>query len=101
MIQKLGLPWAFRIIAIIQFAVNFTCALLIKDRNKHLGTTNNALEVRFFKKAPFWLLTWWGIFSMLGYVVLLFSLADYARSVGLSPHQGSVIVAVLNLGKSL
>lgn len=36
---------------------------------------------------------------MLGYIVLLFSLPNYARSIGLSAHQGSVIGAVLNLGQ--
>jgi MFS family permease len=36
---------------------------------------------------------------MLGYIVLLFSLPNYARSVGLSAHQGSVVGAVLNLGQ--
>jgi hypothetical protein len=36
---------------------------------------------------------------MLGYVVLLFSLPNYARSVGLTAQQGSVIGAILNLGQ--
>lgn len=41
----------------------------------------------------------WGFFSMLGYIVLLFSLPNYARSIGLSAQQGSVIGALLNLGQ--
>jgi len=36
---------------------------------------------------------------MLGYIVLLFSLPNYARSIGLSAKQGSVIGALLNLGQ--
>jgi MFS family permease len=42
-----------------------------------------------------------GVFSMLGYVVLLFSLPNYARTVGLTAKQGSIIGALLNLGQSL
>lgn len=38
---------------------------------------------------------------MLAYVVLLFSLANYARSTGLTPHQASTISALLNLGQGL
>jgi hypothetical protein len=45
------------------------------------------------------LLLGWGFFSMLGYIVLLFSLPNYARSIGLSAQQGSVIGALLNLGQ--
>ena len=36
---------------------------------------------------------------MLGYVVLLFSLPNYAKSIGLSANQGSIIGALLNVGQ--
>ncbi|TKA54376.1 hypothetical protein B0A49_11190 [Cryomyces minteri] len=39
--------------------------------------------------------------SELGYIALLYSRPDYARSIGLSAQQGSVIGAVLNLGLGL
>jgi len=42
-----------------------------------------------------------GFLSMLGYVVLLFSLPNYARTQGLTASQGSIIGAVLNLGQAL
>jgi MFS family permease len=38
---------------------------------------------------------------MLGYVALIFSIANFALSVGLSSHQGSIISALLNLGQGL
>jgi MFS family permease len=38
---------------------------------------------------------------MLSYVVLLFSLANYARSIGLSATQASTISALLNLGQAV
>ncbi|KAI9756249.1 MAG: hypothetical protein M4579_003916 [Chaenotheca gracillima] len=100
-IQKLGLAWAFRILAILQFTVNFTCALLIKDRNKAVGARNVPFDHRLFKRKEFLLLLGWGFFSMLGYIVLLFSLPNYALSVGLTSHQGSVIAAMINLGQGL
>ena len=37
----------------------------------------------------------------MGYIVLLFSLPNYAVSIGLSSKQGSIIGAVLNLGQGL
>ncbi|KIN01887.1 hypothetical protein OIDMADRAFT_18712 [Oidiodendron maius Zn] len=43
----------------------------------------------------------WGFFSMLGYVVLLFSMPNYAKSIGLTAQQGSVVGAMLNLGQGV
>ena len=81
MIQSLGVGWAFRILGILSFTVNSVCALLMKDRNKAIGSSQLAFDVRFFKKIEFWLTLGWGFFSMLGYIVLLFSLPNYALSV--------------------
>ncbi|KAI9677061.1 MAG: hypothetical protein M1817_006900 [Caeruleum heppii] len=101
MIQRLGVPWAFRILAIVQFVVNLVCAILIRDRNKQIGTTHLAFDYRLFKRMEFWLLLGWGFFSLLGYIVLLFSLPNYALSIGLTPQQGSVVGALFNLGQGL
>jgi MFS family permease len=39
--------------------------------------------------------------QILGYIVLLFSLPNYANYIGLTAHQGSVVGAILNLGQGL
>jgi MFS family permease len=101
MIQSIGLGWAFRILAIVTCAVNGICAILIRDRNKAIGAVHDAFDIKLFKRPEFLLLLGWGVFSMLGYVVLLFSLPNYAQSIGLTPQQGSVIGALLNLGQGL
>lgn len=66
-----------------------------------MGSVQLAFDMQLFKRIEFILLLGWGFLSMLGYVVLLFSLANYARSVGLSAQQGSVIGALLNLGQGI
>ena len=101
MIQHLGLAWAFRILAIIQFVVNLTCALLLRDRNKQIGTKNLAFDYRLLARPEFRLLLGWGFFVHLGYIVLLFSLPDYAVTIGLTAQQGSIIGALLNLAQGL
>ncbi|PBP22552.1 hypothetical protein BUE80_DR006533 [Diplocarpon rosae] len=98
MIRSVGLGWAFRILAIVACTVNIACMILIRDRNKAVGSVQMAFDRRLFSRVEFLLLLGWGFFSMLGYIVLLFSLPNYARSVGLSASQGSVIGALLNLG---
>lgn len=101
MIQSIGLSWAFRILAIVAFTVNMICTILIKDRNKSVSAVLLAFDARLFKRVEFLLLLGWGFFSMLGYIVLLFSLPNYARSIGLTAQQGSVVGAVLNLGQGI
>lgn len=101
MIRNIGLPWAFRILGIIAFVVNTSCALLIKDRNKQIGSSLLSFDWRLFKRVEFCGLMAFGFLSMLGYVVLLFSLPNYAKTIGLTAQQGSIIGALLNLGQAL
>jgi MFS family permease len=101
MIQSVGLGWAFRILAIISLVVNGVCAILVRDRNVAIGSIHEAFALRLLKRPEFLLLLGWGCFSLIGYVVLLFSLPNYATSIGLTAQQGSVIGALLNLGQGL
>jgi MFS family permease len=101
MIQSVGLGWAFRILAIVTFAVNGVCAILVRDRNVAIGSIHEAFALRLLKRPEFLLLLGWGFFSLIGYIVLLFSLPNYATSIGLTPQQGSVIGALLNLGQGI
>lgn len=101
MIPRLGLAWAFRILAIVCFVVNVVAANLLRDRNEAIGSRLVAFHMPMLKRPEFLLYLGWGVLSMLGYVALLFSLASFAVSVGLSSHQGSIVSALLNLGQGL
>lgn len=101
MIRNIGLPWAFRILAVIAFVANTASSLFIRDRNKQIGSSQLGFDYRLFRKPQFLGLLAFGFFSMLGYVVLLFSLPNYAKTIGLTAQQGSIIGAVLNLGQAL
>jgi MFS family permease len=101
MIERISLAWAFRILGIVSFGANFACAVLVKDRNKQVGSSQLAFDARLFKRVEFLLLLGYGFFSMLGYIVLLFSLPNYAASVGLTSKQGATVGALLNLGQGI
>lgn len=96
MIENLGLPWAFRILAILAFAVNGVCSFLARDRNKEVGAIHQAFHKELFKKIELYLYLAWGFFSILGYIVVVFSLASYASAVGFTSNQGSIIAAIFN-----
>lgn len=100
MLQTIGLAWAFRVLAIVAFSVNTVCALLLRDRNKQIGSSHLAFEYRLFARIEYLLFNLWGFFSMLAYVVLIFSLANYARVIGLTASQASVVSALFNLGQA-
>ncbi len=100
-IDKHGLPWAFRVLGICMFAVNLTAANLIRDRNKQTGSRHKSFDMTLLRKPEFLLLQAWSWFSMFGYTILLFSLPAYGRSIGLSAQQSSVLGAVLNAGQMI
>lgn len=101
LIKQLGIAWTLRVLAAVQATVNTVCALLIRDRNRQIGTSLASFRWRLFRRLEYQLFLGWSVFSMLGFVVLLLSLADYATSVGLTAHQGSVLVALLNVGQAV
>ncbi|RMZ79698.1 hypothetical protein DV738_g3213, partial [Chaetothyriales sp. CBS 135597] len=101
LIQRLGIGWAFRILAIVSAAACGFAALIVRDRNKAIGAIQIAFHTELLKRPEFLLTLAWGAFSVLGYVALLFSIPGYGSSVGLTPSQGSILGAMFNLGGGL
>lgn len=100
MLQTIGLAWAFRVLGIVACVVNTICSLLLRDRNKAVGSSQLAFDAKLFKRAEYLLLCGYGWFSILAYVVLIFSLANYANAVGLSASQAAIVSALFNLGQA-
>lgn len=98
MLRRLGLAWAFRILAVLAFVVNGGCSFLARDRNKEVGAVHAAFHRGLGRRVELWLFLAWAWFSILGYIVVVFSLASYAAAVGFSSTQGSVLAAVFNCG---
>lgn len=96
MITNLGLEWAFRILAILAFVVNGVCSFTLRDRNKAVGSVHLAFHVPFFKQIEYWFFIGWGFFALIGYTIVVFSIADSALTVGFSASQGSIVAAIFN-----
>lgn len=60
-----------------------------------------AFDTNILVRLEYVLIGAWGWFSMLGYVVLIFSLANYANAIGLNDSQAALISALFNLGQFL
>lgn len=97
-VEFLGVKGTYRVLAVCTAVVNGVCALLLKDRNSSVQPRKQAFDIREFGHTETCLIIAWGFFTELGYIVLLYSLPNYAISVGLSPAQGSMVGAIFNLG---
>ncbi|KAF7193318.1 putative transporter MCH2 [Pseudocercospora fuligena] len=97
-LDNLGWRWTYRILACTTLAVNLLATLLLKDRNKVVRPSKKAFDIKEFVRLETWLIIVWGWMTELGYITLLYSLPNYALSIGLSSQQGSVVGAMLNLG---
>lgn len=98
MIDNISLAWSLRIIGIMSGVMNILATCFIRNRNKVIRPPMHPFDVRLLRQLPVLLLLCWGFFSMLGYIVLLYSLSDFARSIGLDASKASYVTAFLNLG---
>lgn len=98
MITHISLPWAFRITAILVGVMLLTAVLLLRDRNHIVKTTHAGFDTKLLVRSDVLLMLAWAFLSMLGYTTLLYSLPDFAKSLGLSGSRAATVNALLNLG---
>lgn len=98
MIQNISLAWAFRISAILMFAVNSIVILVLRDRIKIISAKYRSFDIRLLKNYGFVAVILWGFIMLFGYVSVMYSLSDYAVSVGLTQQQGSVVTGMFSAG---
>lgn len=102
--------WALRMLGIITAATVSVVCLVLRPREghnqlpysttftkKYLAESAGAIfDWTVFKDSAFLALGLWYALSSMIYMITLFTVSSYAFSIGLSPHQGSVVTAVLN-----
>lgn len=101
MIQHIGVAWSLRITAIAAFVAILAAIALLRDRNHVIRPPQLAFDTRLLRRYDVQLLLAWAFTSMLGYVVLLFSLSDFALSIGFSRAQATDLIGFLNLGTAV
>jgi predicted MFS family arabinose efflux permease len=101
MIRQLGVGWSLRITGITTLIANLIAILVIRDRNRAVRPLQLGFDLRLLRRYDVILLLCWTFTSMLGYVVLLFSLSDFALSIGLSHAQATDLIGFLNIGTAV
>jgi MFS family permease len=98
MIQNISLAWSFRITAITVFFVNTIVIIVLKDRIKVISARYRSFDLSLLRNMGFVSVILWGFVMLFGYVTVMFSLSDFAVSVGLSQQQGSVVTGMFSAG---
>lgn len=96
--ESKGVEWALRSQAIISFVLLMIAVLLIRGRTVNDKPTLKLIDIELIKCPEFYLLTFFSITCMLGYVIVLFKLAHYATSMGFSKRQATLVSAVAQIG---
>lgn len=103
-VQRWGLPWTYRILALCSLGANLLSACLLRDlaRERHAAQPPPPkFRMRNLGRIQVLLVVAWGITTELGYITLLYSLPHFATTIGLTAQQGSLANALLNVGLAL
>ena len=101
MIDNISLAWSLRITGIIAGTMNMLATLMIRNRNKAIKPPQLAFDTKLLGRYDVLLLLSWAFISMFGYITVVFSLSDFARSIGLSASKAASVTALLNLGTAI
>ncbi|KAI8092883.1 major facilitator superfamily domain-containing protein [Halteromyces radiatus] len=107
--ENLGGAWCYRVLGIISFAISLISTVLLKEKKE--SSLNNKAELESVKKSIRWsdvvdfsickdskFVIWCvaGNLSMMAYFIPAFFLPSHATKLGLTPSQGSLLVAVFS-----
>ena len=94
LIDRVGIPWTFRILGFFSLASGIPAALLIRER----ASSNNApfVDLTLFRSIPFCCVFLAGAIATFALFVPPFFLPLFAHSIGLSASTGAGIVAGFN-----
>lgn len=97
-VESKGVFWALRVQSIIGFGLTWIAISLIRSRSKAHKIQFTAFDSAVVSSAAFWILSFFVITCMFGYVIVLYTLAQFTTSMGYSEYQGSIVSAMVQLG---
>lgn len=98
MIENIGLAWTFRVTAICIFVANAVVIIVLKDRIKVISAKYRSFDISLLRNFGFVSVIMWGFVMLFGYVSVMYSLSDFAVSIGFTRQQGSVVTGMFCAG---
>ncbi|QLG72209.1 hypothetical protein HG535_0C05630 [Zygotorulaspora mrakii] len=101
-IEVKSVKWALIVQFIMCTCLSSIALTLTRTRRQAVFKKDN-YKIKLFDKEVFsspgaWLVCGWVSFTMLGYVILLYSLSAFTTSLGYSPTQGSYVSCMISVG---
>lgn len=100
-INNISLAWALRITGILSGAMNIAATMAIRSRNDIIQPKQHPFDTKLLKRYDVKLVMAWAFVSMFGYITILFSMSNFATSIGLDNSQAATVTALLNLGTAI
>lgn len=98
MVDKIGMQWAQRYVGILCCVMLLICAIFVKERRSLFKRKLKVINFELLARADIWMAIIWGVFTMLCYGIVLYTLAPFAVSIGLTHQQASVLSSLLSAG---
>lgn len=89
--------WALRAQSIMEFGMVWIAIILIRPRMSRSVQTS-LYDVECLKSTGFWLLCGYVVCANLGYVIVMYDMANFTTSMGYSAYQGSIASAMVQVG---
>ena len=102
LLDRFGPGWTYRVLAIVQGVVSSLAVLALRDYNpsgRDRGRDRGSINFCIGRRYEVWLFFGWSFFSIMGFMVIWFSLATFSRTIGLDARQGTIVTAVMNVGQ--
>ncbi|ODV77482.1 monocarboxylate transporter [Suhomyces tanzawaensis NRRL Y-17324] len=100
-VESKSVFWALRVQSIIGFGMIWIAVSLIKTPRTGSVIKYTSFDMPVFRNPGFWLLAFYVITCMFGYVIVLYTLASFTSSLGYSEYQGSISSAMVQLGSTI
>ncbi|KAN0091845.1 MFS general substrate transporter [Hyaloscypha variabilis] len=100
-ISNVSLAWSLRITGLVSGFMNILATVAIRNRNHIIQPKQHPFDIDLLCRSDVMLVLAWAFVSMLGYITLLFSMSNFASSIGLGESQSANVTAFLNLGTAL
>lgn len=100
-ISNMSLAWSLRITGLVSGFMNILATVAIRSRNHIIQPKQHSFDTDLLRRYDVILVLAWAFVSMLGYISLLFSMSNFASSIGLDNSQAATVTALLNLGTAL
>lgn len=98
LLRRRTFRWSLRAQAIICIGLNLISLCLIKSRNDKIKPVFKVYDKLVWRNFGCICLVVWIMFTLFGYVVLMYNLGDFTRSLGYSSQEASVVSTMVAVG---